>query len=211
MQPETGWQAPAWMSFNTLVQAIIEHRKSNPALAKQHQWVMDPVSVANELDAYNTQICLAHGWTGFIVMQGPSAPFPPAFRSPLKDRLAAAAGSVGRVAAGIQTLLDWLGSGGAPVDQKEAESRAMICSTCPKNEKGDWKRFFTVPAAEQIKLQLEMRNNLSLKTSQDAHLNVCSGCDCVLKLKVWTPMSHVLKYTTEETKKRLDPRCWVLR
>lgn len=209
IQPETGWSAPDWQSFDVVVRALIEHRKANPALAKKNNWSLNYATVADEVDSYNTAICMAHGWTQFIA--SPTGPFLPASRSPLLSRLASAAGSVNRVAAGVRTLLDWLGSGGRPVDSLEAEQRASICGACPLNKAGDWKSYFTQPVSREIGLQLEMKHKLNLKTSKDDVLNICTGCDCPLKLKVWTPMEHILKFTTEETKKRLDARCWILK
>lgn len=210
IQPETGWSAPEWQSFDVVVQSLIEHRKANPALAKKNNWSLNYATVADEVDAYNTQICIAHGWDSFVV-GGPGGPFRQASRSPLLDRLESAAGSVNRIAAGVKTLLDWLGSGGKPVETTEAESRATTCELCPLNKPGDWKSYFTQPVANQIRIQLEMKNRLQLKTSKDDKLGVCTGCDCPLRLKVWTPMEHVLKNTTEETKNRLVPQCWILK
>jgi hypothetical protein len=197
-------------SFDVLVQKVIELRRANPALTKKNNLSLDFATVANEVDAYNSQICIAHGWTDFVV-GGPGGPFLPASRSPLLSRLADAAGSVNRVAAGVRTLLDWLGSGGRPVDTAEAESRAAICVTCPLNKPGNFLSYFTAPVAKEIGLQLEMKNKLSLKTSKDNKLHICTGCDCPLQMKLWTPMEHILKFTTEETKKRLDARCWILK
>ena len=188
---------------------MMDHRKANPALAQKNHWSLDFDSVANEVDAYNTAICQAHGWTQFITGD-PSVPFPRT-RSPLLSRLESAAGSVNRVAAGVRTLLDWLGSGGKPVDALEAENRAAICVTCPLNKPGNILSYFTAPVAKEISLQLEMKNKLSLSISHDGSLHICTGCDCPLKLKIWTPMEHILKFTTEETKQRLDPRCWILK
>jgi hypothetical protein len=210
LQPETGWQAPAWMSFDVLVTAVIQHRKANPALVAKHNWPMDYTSVANEVDAFNTQICIAHGWTQFVSKSGPNDPFSQASRSPLRARLAAAAGSVERVAAGVRTLLDWVGKGGKPVDRDVAEKRAQICTECPLNQHGDWKRYFTEPLAKEISLQLEMKNSLKLATLYDSRLNVCTGCDCPLKLKVWAPLNYIVDSMSDDTRKRLDRKCWIL-
>lgn len=196
-------------SFDVLVRRVIELRKANPAIAKKNNLSLDYATVANEVDAFNTAICKSHGWNQFITGD-PGSPFS-RVRSPLLSRLESAAGSVNRVAAGVRTLLDWLGSGGKPVEATEAESRAVVCATCPQNGKGNWTRYFTVPAANEIRIQLEMKHKLSLQTSQDEKLNVCEACLCPLKLKVWAPMGHILKDMTEDTKKRLDARCWILK
>lgn len=106
-------------------------------------------------------------------------------------------------------LLDWLGSGGKPAEQSLADSRAAICSTCPRNDGGDFTAFFTKPIADKIRTQLEIRGDLQLRTPHDETLTVCSACDCPLKLKVWVPMEHILAHTSEDTKTKLDPRCWI--
>lgn len=196
-------------SFNELVRRVIEIRKANPALVQKNHLSLDFETVANEVDAYNTAICKAHGWTQFITGD-PSSPFQ-RVRSPLLSRLEGAAGSVNRIAAGVRTLLDWLGAGGRPVEKEEAESRAAICVTCPLNKPGNILSYFTAPVAKEIGLQLEMKNKLSLSTRLDGSLHICTGCDCPLRLKVWVPMEHILKFTTEETKKRLVPYCWILK
>lgn len=197
-------------SFDVLVNRVIELRRANPALAKAHKLSLDYAAVAKEVDDYNSQICVAHGWTGFVA-GGSAGPFQQASPSPLKARLESAAGSVKRVAAGVRTLLDWLGSGGKPVEASEAGERAAICVSCPLNKPGDWKSYFTGVVANQIRLQLEMKSAMELKTPMDEALHICAGCDCPLKLKVWAPMEHILENTTEETKQRLDACCWILK
>ena len=108
-------------------------------------------------------------------------------------------------------MLDWLGSGGKAVDPALAEKRAGICADCPQNGADDWKTYFTQPIADKIRTQLEIKADLQLRTTYDDRLRVCSACDCPLKLKVHTPMEHILAHTSEDTKTRLDPRCWILK
>lgn len=211
LQPETRWEAPTWQSFNVVVQALIEHRKANPALAKQHNWALDWETVAKEVDAYNDARCRAHGWLDFV-SDGGAQPVPFQFpQRPFAPVGVAAIASVKRVAAGVRTLLDWLGSGGRPVAKELANSRARVCVQCPQNGKGDWTRFFTKPASDQIKLQLEIRNDLKLETPDDDKLGVCEACLCPLKLKVWAPLPHILKEMDNSTKEKLVPDCWILK
>lgn len=209
VQPQTGWEAPAGVSFDAVVQALIAHRKANPALAKQHGWATDYASVANEVDAYNDARCRAHGWMEYVT--GDPAPFIPAASRSQPPGFASAAGAVKRVGAGVKTLLDWLGSGGRPVEREQAESRASICETCPQNGTGDWTRFFTAPASEAIRRQLEIKGAMKLRTSKDHALGVCAGCLCPLKLKVWCPLPHILRSTDPSVLSKLDSRCWILR
>jgi len=214
VQRETGWEAPKYQTFRVVVQALIQHRKANPGLAKKHNWALDYEAAANEVDAFNDARCRAHGWLDFVTGQEPvQVPFPMPHspsRGPGVAAAKRAARSVSSVKAGIKTLLDWLGSGGRPVEKERAEKRAAICMTCPKNGTGGMEHYFTVPASQVIKLQLEIKNDLKLATSRDKMLNVCEACLCPLKLKVWCPMDHILKEMDQETKGKLDARCWIL-
>ena len=72
-----------------------------------------------------------------------------------------------RAAQGTAVVLDWLKSGGPPVAQELADSRAAICAECPRNQAGLW---FTENAAEIIKDTLEARKDLKLETPHDAKL-----------------------------------------
>jgi hypothetical protein len=94
-----------------------------------------------------------------------------------------------------------------------AERRASVCVNCPKNEPGDLTRFFTVPASEAIRKQLERAHLLKLHTQSDSQINVCGACLCPLRLKVWFPISFILKHMTDDVKAELQPespRCWIL-
>lgn len=216
--PPGGWQfvqpeGPTeimGLSFNETVKALIGFRVANPGLVKKHQWATDFKTVADEVDAYNDFRCRAHGWMGYVTSHPNPSFSPAAFHSP-PPRPASAVESIKRVRAGARTLLDWVGSGGKPVDQKIAEVRASICAGCEKNGKGGWEHYFTVPAAAAIKLQLEIRNDLKLATSYDDRLNVCEACLCPLRLKVFCPIEHINKEMDLATKEKLWSGCWILR
>lgn len=209
-QPETAWHEPKNSSFNALVTALIRHRRGNPHLIEKHNWATDFEQVALEVEEFNAVRCRNNGWFEFI--QQENAPSPKLFLSRFQARkpVAAAGGSIKRVAAGIGALYEWLGSGANPVGRGEAERRAAICATCPKNGKGDWTRFFTGPAVAMIRKQLDIKQDLKLETPYDEVLGVCEACTCELKLKCWVPMEFILSYTTEETKAKLHPDCWIL-
>lgn len=197
-------------SFTMVVDQVQALRKGNKYLAEKHGWALDRAGVEYDVEQQNVARCLAGGWTDFI--QFDEAPAPPPvsnYEDSKKNRSGAVAG-IKRISAGIGVLLEWLGSGAKPVENRLAEARAAICATCPKNDGGDWKAYFTGPIADKIRTQLEIKNDLQLKTSMDDKLTVCSGCDCPLPLKVHTPLNHVLAHTNDDVKKRLDPRCWVL-
>lgn len=198
-------------SFNFCCEQLQMARMANPFLCERHGWSTELRDIENEVDAYNAARCIAHGWTDWVWPDDPAAPVatytPPHEK---KKRVPVVAG-VKRVAAGVALLLEWLGSGGKAVDPVLAEKRAAVCADCPKNDGGDWKAYFTEPVAAKIRTQLEIKQDLQLRTAYDERLTVCSACDCPLKLKVHAPMEHILAHTSEDTKTRLDPRCWILK
>lgn len=208
IEAAAGMKKPFAGSFTSVVSQVLALRKANKYLAEKYGWALDRAGVERDVEAQNVARCLAHGWTDFIESEAPV--YAPTHGDSKKNLFGNAVGGVKRVAAGIGVLLDWLGSGGRPVDQATAEHRANVCVNCPKNDGGDWKSYFTGPIAAKIRTQLEIKNDLALRTSQDEKLTVCSACDCPLQLKVHTPLSHILAHTTDEVKKRLDPNCWIL-
>jgi hypothetical protein len=210
LQPETGQSSPIVGSFNHVVEQVMMLRQANQFLAERHGWRLDREGIEHEVDQYNTARCIAGGWLGFIVQDDPNPPAP-LYVMPQAQKKTNAVGRVRNVAAGVGVLLDWLGGGAKPVEQSLADSRAAICADCPKNSGGDFLAYFTKPIADKIRTQLEIRGDLQLRTPHDEKLTVCSACDCTLRLKVWTPMEHILAHTPEDTKTKLDPRCWILK
>lgn len=199
-EPSTKWKPMPWSSFDTIVDGVMQMRRANPYLAQKNKWNMDRNSIADEVDAYNAAICKAHGWDHFI--DGGT------FSNP-SQRPHGLLQSGANVVAGAKTLAAMFGEGGKPVVSEEANRRAKICTDCPQNGKGDWTRFFTVPASNFIKKQLSILRDLDLKTSHDALLGVCEACGCPLHLKVWAPMEHILKNQPPDVDAQLDPRCWI--
>lgn len=211
LQPETGQVNPFVGSFNFVVEQTQALRVANPFLTERHGWRTDTAGVEFDVEQYNVARCIAGGWTDFLQPDNPGAVIYTAAPPLVQKKTHAAVQGIKRVAAGISVLVEWLGSGAKPVEGKLAEARASICSDCPRNDGGDFKAYFTEPISEKIRTQLEIKNDLQLKTVQDEKLTVCSACDCPLKLKVWAPLEHILRHTSEETKTRLDPRCWILK
>lgn len=212
LQPETKWRPSRFPSFDMLVQQVIAHRKGNPALAAKYS--TDARSVADELDAYCAAICAKNGWVNFIVSEDGLLPPPKseALLSEQQKHVAAAAGRVKKIWAGVRTLDDWLDSDEPPVAQDLSEKRAGICAACPLNGQGDFTKWFTKPAAEAIKRQLERVQEAKLETSFDDKIVVCEACLCPLKLKVHTPIKYIKAHLSpevqEELKKGKD--CWIL-
>lgn len=183
-------------------------RQANPFLAERHGWRLDAAGVEHDVEQYNVARMIAGGWLNFIVQDDANSASPTYVMPPAQKKTSVAA-RVRNVAAGVGVLLDWLGSGGKAVEQTLADSRAAICATCPKNDGGDFIAYFTKPIADKIRTQLEIRGDLQLRTPHDEKLTVCSACDCPLKLKVWVPLDHILAHTSEDTKTKLAPQCWI--
>jgi hypothetical protein len=200
-QPETNWSPPTWLSFHDTVLAIIDHRNRNPHQRDRYGWLVDYNAVCDELDAYNSRICLEMKWNDFIMGEGIPAPPPKASPLPLPS---------GRpVVAGAKSLAEWT-IDGEVVPEEIAATRANICRDCPVNHQGTLRDFFTEAAANLIQRQFEIRQNRELKTPWDEKLGMCDACGCPLKLKVHAPMHVIEKYLSQTTRDKLDPRCWIL-
>lgn len=200
-QPETGWEPAPWSSFETIVDGILAMRRGNPYLAKKHAWKMDRASIAEEVDAYNAKLCETHGWDAFIE-GGQNDPKFQGHRS-LGEKANA-------VVAGVKIIASMFGPEGPIRDKALATQRASVCVRCPKNERGDWTRYFTVPAQAMIRRGLAIVKDLDLTTEHDANLDICTACSCPLKGKVFARLDHILKNIPPEDKAALDPGCWIL-
>jgi hypothetical protein len=185
---------------NASIEAIRKHRLANPAIAAKHQLSTDPAAIERELIAFQQ----ARG--ALPPTQQPSF-F--ARSSSLPARVLEVAADIKRAAQGTAVVLDWLTSGGAPVAQELANKRAAICAACPKNVEGSW---YTTAPAELIKSTLEARKDLKLETPSDAALKSCDVCRCLLKLKVWCPLSHIVAKTKPEIMAEFPKEnCWIAR
>jgi hypothetical protein len=196
-------------SFAAISQKEYARRKANKYLCEKHNLGVDMASVEFDVEQQNVARCIAHGWNDFVESEAPATNYA-SQDSKKNSRFGNAVGASKRVAAGVGVLLEWLGSSAKPVDQAVAEHRANVCATCPKNDGGDWKAYFTGKVADKIKTQLEIRNDLSLRTSQDEKLTVCSACDCPLKLKIWVGLDYIWGHTSSDVYKRLHPNCWII-
>jgi hypothetical protein len=95
----------------------------------------------------------------------------------------------------MNTLANW---DGTLVSREEAERRAAICSTCPKNQfvRGCWGCSGFVK--QVVKL---LQGNSG--TTRDRALESCSVCGCVLRAKVWMPLESV-----DNTGLEYPEHCW---
>jgi len=201
--PQTNFSIQPWVSFDVAVQQIIAHRQANPYQSQVNGWSTDPAIVAKELDEYNVKVCQSMNWDQYLT-DGSFEDIPKA-----QSLLSQLRQSVGRVAGGVETIKEWEISGGALVPQELAESRAKVCVSCPKNALGDLTSWFTVPAAELIRKQLEARNQAKIYTASDPLLGVCEACACPLKLKVHCPMDVINAKMQVADRQALWESCWI--
>lgn len=207
-QPETGWNmvqhvpAAQW-DFTLAVDSIISHRQKN----SRFNLPIDRKTVEDTLDVTNALRMQSITNADSYVMSD-QAPVPKMLpQHPFG--LHGVAASVSRVAAGVAPLVDWIKSGDEAVPQALANRRALICSTCPCNDHGDWTKWFTIPAQAAIQKALQERTDWSLTTLHDDKLIICSACLCPLKLKVHMPIHHIRNRIPKEAFESLDQRCWI--
>lgn len=202
-QPETQWQPTRMSSFESIVQQIIAHRNANPWLRDKNGWAVDHDTVAEELDRFNAKICQQMGWTSYISGGTDSSPPPPA---PLSQRLLRKGANV---AAGAETLVDWISDGAEAVPAEQSSGRAAVCVTCEKNGKGDLLSFFTRPAAEAIRRTIQRKNEMKLHTPDDDALGICTVCDCPLRLKVHLKIEAIAPKLSPAVRSELPAHCWI--
>lgn len=212
-QPEISYQSRPFESFDSIVNSLIAARKGNPHVTQKFGWSTDIATVGNELDSYNARICEMMGWSQYITSTGASAPPPPKTIAPQQQAsVQSAAGRVSKIWAGVKTLNDWLDSGEPPVAREIAESRAATCAACPRNGTGDFEKWFTRPASETIRKQLEKAHHMNLSTTSDDKIQICEACLCPMKLKVHTPMKFITPHLKPEVMEELKTglNCWIL-
>lgn len=215
VQPETNWQPRRYSSFDSIVTSLISHRKGRPDLMAKHNWSIDYDVVAEEVERFNVNRCQKHGWNNYLDEADFGGGAPPK-QMPLSQadqrQVSAAAGRVTKIWAGVKTLNEWIDSGEAPVDQELSNSRALVCSKCPKNGEGDMTSWFTRPAAAAIKRQIEKLEHKKLSTPYDSAINICEVCLCPMRLKVFTPIKFIKAHITDAVFDELprSPRCWMI-
>lgn len=184
------------VGFDASVQAIRKHRLANPAITAKHSLTTDPAAIGDELETY-TRARLG-------IPAVPAASFRQS--SHLSERVVAAAVNLKRAAQGTAVVLDWLTNGGQPVEQSLANRRAEICVACPMNEDGDW---YTTAPAQLIKATLESRKDLKLETPSTPKLKSCKVCRCLMALKVFVPLHHIVEHTKPEVMAEFPSNCWI--
>jgi hypothetical protein len=199
--PEVGYKSRDFDSFSTISNQVSSIIKANPARAKQYGWPTDDASIADWIDDFNSRICQGNGWNDFITSGLGEVPYDPKSGPPL-TRVAA-------LAAGAKSLAEWLGEGNIPVDDLLATNRAKVCVACPLNKQGDLSNFFERATSELIRRYIENASDSKLTTPYDAKLGVCDACLCPMRLKVHTPLKHIIAHMPEHVHDDLDPKCWI--
>ena len=122
--------------------------------------------------------------------------------------------AVFNLADGAAILRDWLGDGGVPVPQEQAEQRAMTCvygdsgRRCPYNVAPRWWETAVHAAAGIIKRHLEVKNQMGLVVKVENDLSMCRICGCSMPTKVWCPIEHVRAHTPDGQKEKYPAWCW---
>lgn len=102
----------------------------------------------------------------------------------------------------------WLGDGGVPVPNAQAQGRSNGCIKCPMNKKMGVYEGLTKAAARLVAFQIEIKNEMKLHVEGEDKLHICDACGCVIELKIHQPI-NVIQETTDESK--LHPDCWILK
>lgn len=202
-------------SFDTLVSAVLSARRANAAQSAQHKLSLDRASVEMEVEMFNVKVCLANGWMNYLTEVGGGSAVPLSVsRSPEDQKKdAAAAGVVKKLWAGLTANKDWIASGEPAVPSELSTSRALTCSECPQNKKGDWSSWFTIPAVAAIKRYMAWLSEKKLSTPHDDKVQVCDVCYCPLAYKVHTPLKFIKANTSPEVYSELRDKgkaCWVV-
>lgn len=216
------WQPPPG-SFNAVATAILQLRLGNPAITAQGNRSTQLSVIENELDEFNAQRCLSHGWTDFV--ENSAGPPSPVFLSPQRLPRPAAVGvgtSLKRAAVGVATIRDWwLGDSLKPVEVSLAEKRAQVCVECVKNGDPNLLERLTGSAATMLKGLIQAKEDMELKTSVDDKLHTCTCCGCNLGIKIWVKSDYLLKHLKPEDisalkavvlkKDKITPMtCWII-
>lgn len=207
-QPETGWNAPAWLTWEKLVDAVIKHRTANP----RFNLPIDRPTVDFHVELFNVEKLRSMPGTGHFLLAVAESPpgAAPVFSVPPRRAdgvVAKLKRHIANTTAGISLYIEWFGN--EPVKIPIAEARAAVCLKCPKHVDGNLAEKFSEAAAKELKTVLGMLNDMEFKTSVDEKLKICSACNCPMKAKVWSPIDLILKHIRPEAKKVLWEKCWI--
>lgn len=106
---------------------------------------------------------------------------------------------------GLDTIVEWLGAGGVCVDIPKAQARTSICLKCPHNVPGG---ILPESIASAIKRQVQLKNEIGLKTEGMKDLRTCELCTCYLPLKIFVPLEN-LGVDEKEASEQFPEFCWL--
>ena len=197
-QPQIGWSAPTPTSttFDSTVHLIIKMRRQNPAICVRHRLATDVTSVANELEAY-TRMRL-----------GIPALAPPALPSPMPSVGSVPVDDIKKIASGAAILIEWDKSNQPPVHSVLADSRALICAACPKNDVAKLEHWRMVPVAGALQSRTARITDMNLKTPSDAKLGLCDALFVPTEKLVHAPLAII--NSRVKNRELLHNRCWLL-
>lgn len=199
-------KTPISGSFNEIVDAFARIVAKNPTLAQKHGWPDYREAQENWLDEREARRMAAHGWHGFIEMEGELPPL-----EKKKTSLVARAGAVaGKVKTALAIYRDLFGPDGKVVAKEEAERRASICSVCPRNDlAGGLTKYFLKEAASEIMMVAGMLKKRNVSTSLDDKLGVCQICLCPLGAKIHVESDILKKHIKPDEIAKLPANCWI--
>lgn len=105
---------------------------------------------------------------------------------------------------GTKTLFAWFRHGS--VDEPEITRRSYICNQCPENRPIAGCSACALRDAHTIINAIVAHKWLP----SDAVLHACSICNCSLRAKTRMRLEDILPHMTEEQKKRLPEKCWLV-
>ena len=206
--PPTGWhcfvsetgQRFEALIFSALVDAVAHHLSTRG---------LDPAEAAQRIHTTTAKVLVAKGHAALVDL-----PEPPARPVEVVNRTVAqyASGAKAKMLkwwaeSPIKGLLHGRFERGESVfvDQAEADRRALVCATCPKNViptgKG-WLRAWTDD--KMLECVMDQR------TAYHNQLGVCGACSCELRAAVWWPADILRAVTPKKDIPKFPPAadCW---
>jgi len=199
---------PLANTLNQTTNNVIAMRRKNPAITAKYQLATNYEAVKSEVIKFNRKRLGLSEVAPIPFLEKPSQS-----ASAVAGAAVAEIKHIKRAAQGTAVVIDWLGAGGEPVAQELAEKRASICVACPKNQDGAW---YTTAPAELIRKavsswQTMKGKSFAFETAQGDKLKSCSVCACLMRLKVFVGLDHILAKTPKEILTELPDPCWIKR
>jgi hypothetical protein len=216
------WRNRPNSSFQGICEGLRIARLGNPGITKSKNLSTDMKQIEAEVDLFNATVCKAMNWPEYILEGdgGSPAPFPQGRNRPpvtsrqQPQRSSSLVQNLKNVVAASPVVIDWVTNRDDAVPQQQANDRAETCSSCPKNSKEGWMRFFTEPVANALLAEKARKLAMKLETPKDAELGVCTACDCEMSLKIWMKLETFFPKMSQRAKDDLNtekPLCWILR